>query len=398
MRAALGAAVALLLALPAGAGAAQESRGIGYDLDGTPTPNPAKLNQLDLYAPADVMAGAARPVVVYVHGGGWMRGDKGNRIADKVRLFTGAGYLFASVNYRLSPDPIDLSYPSSRVRFPIQQEDVGEAIAWLDRNVAAYGGDPRRILLIGHSAGAQIVALLATDPSYVARWGVDPAHLLGTVALDTDAYDIAKRIATGDAETKEMFYSGFATPAENALDGTWARASAILHADPADPDFLLVTQAAAPRRITGAEQMAAALGQDPATSVFRAPYDHAGINAAVGSPTDQSGETAAIMSFFTAKAGPLQPPTARVRILDRPPNVLRLRHGRRLRVHFRFAAVGEATSLRCRLDRHRYHRCRSPRRYRVKPGRHRFRVVAVGASGEQGPVRKIGFRVRDRRR
>lgn len=392
------AAALLLLALPSAAGAARAEKGIAYDLDGTPTPNPAKLNQLDLYAPADVAAGAARPVVVYVHGGGWNRGDKANKIDRKVNLFTGAGYVFVSVNYRLSPDPVDLSYPASRVRFPTQPGDVAEAIAWLDRNVVSYGGDPRRIMLIGHSAGAQLIALLATDPSFVARWGVDPAHLIGAVALDTDSYDIERRVTSGGAQIRTLIYNGFATAAENAVDGTWAAASPIAHADAADPDFLLVTQAGSPSRIAGAEDMAAALGQDPASSVFRAPYDHAGINEAVGSPTDQSGETAAIMSFLAAKAGPLVPPTARVRILKRPPKVLRLHRGRRLRVGFRFRSSADGTSLLCRLDRHRFRRCRSPRRYRVKPGRHRFRVVAVGAAGERGPVRRIRFRVLDRRR
>lgn len=387
-------AAAAVLVLPTGAAAAKSQKGVAYDLDGTPTPHPASLNQLDLYTPDDVGAGAARPVVVYVHGGGWSRGDKGNKIADKVNLFTGAGYLFASVNYRLSPDPPDPSYPPDRVRFPTQPGDVAEALAWLERNVAAYGGDPRRILLIGHSAGAQIVALLSTDSSFVTGWGIDPAHLLGTVALDGDAYDVAGRVASGNNQMKQLIYNGFATPAENAAEGTWATASAILHADPADPDLLLVTQGGAPGRVANAEAMATALGQDPAASVFRAPYDHAGINQAVGSPTDAAGETEAIMNFFASKAAA----ASRVRILKRPKTLIKLRHGKRFRVRFRFEAEGGASSFQCRLDSHSFRRCSSPQGYRVKPGRHSFRVVAVGAAGERGPVRRIGFRVRDRRR
>ena len=384
---------AALLTLPVGAVAAQSNPGISYDLDGT-TAKPATLNQLDLYTPNGLAAGAGRPVVVYVHGGGWHRGDKGHQITDKVNLFTGAGYVFASVNYRLSPNPIDPSYPADRIRFPVQQSDVAEAIAWLDRNVATYGGDPRRILLIGHSAGAQIVALLTTDPSFVAGWGVDPAHLLGTVALDGDAYDVTERVTTGGNDIRDLIYNGFATPAENAAEGTWATASAILYADPADPDMLLVTQAAAPGRVANAEQVAVALGQDPATSVFRAPYDHGGINAAVGSSDDPAGETDAIMRFFASKA----PPASRVRILDRPKTKTDLRRGKRLRVRFRFDAVGGASSFKCRLDKHDFRRCASPQVYRVKPGRHKFRIAAVSAGGQLGPVRKIGFRVRDRRR
>ncbi len=348
--------------------------------------------------PDDVSAGAARPVVVYVHGGAWNAGDKSNNLARKIDLFTGAGYVFASVNYRLSPDPIDFSYPAARVRFPTHPADVGEAIGWLDRNVAAYGGDPRRILLIGHSAGAHIVSLVSTDLSYVSRWGVDPSHLLGTVSLDTDNYDITDQATNGSNQAKVLAYNGIATPEENALDGSWAAASPIVHADPADPDFLLVTQAAKPGRIANTNAMAAALGQDPATSVFPAPYDHAGINDAVGSPTDLSGETQAIMSFFASKAGTLQPPTARVRIVKRPKTLIKLRRGKRATVRFRFEAEGEATSFLCRLDAKDPRPCGSPKKYRVKPGRHNFRAIAVGAAGERGPTRRIGFRVVDRTR
>ncbi len=388
-------AIAALLALPASAGAAKANIGINYDLDGT-TPSPPSRNQLDLYTPDDDDGGvgAARPIVVYVHGGGWHRGDKGHQITDKVNLFTGAGYVFASVNYRLSPDPIDPSYPADRIRFPVQPSDVAEAIAWLERNVGSYGGDPRRILLIGHSAGAQIVALLSTDPSFVAGWGVDPANLRGTVALDGDAYDVAGRVASGSNQIKQLIYNGFATPAENAAEGTWATASAILHADPADPDLLLVTQAGTPGRAANADAMAVALGQDPAASVFRAPYDHGGINAAVGSSNDPAGETEAVMRFFASKVAA----ATRVRILERPKAVVKLRRGKRLRVRFRFEAEGGASSFQCRLDKHKFRRCSSPQRYRVKPGRHSFRVVAVASGGERGPVRRIGFRVRDRRR
>ncbi|MCB0865362.1 MAG: alpha/beta hydrolase [Solirubrobacterales bacterium] len=395
-----GLAVAMLtaLALAPSAGAAQSHKGIVYDLDGTPVPNPPRLNQLDLYTPDDVGAGASRPVVVYVHGGGWATGDKSNKLNDKINLFTGAGYVFVSVNYRLANNPVDLSYPPTRVRFPTIPSDVAEALGWLDRNVAAYGGDPRRLLLMGHSAGAQLVSLITTDPSYVSSWGVDPAHLLGTVSLDTDTYDITERAMTGNDSSKTMIYNAVATPQENAVDGAWARYSATNYADPGDPDFLLVTQAGAPRRAANTEQMATLLGQDPATSVFKAPYDHEGINAAVGSPTDQSGETAAIMAFFASKAGPLQPATSRVTVLKRPKTVVKLRHGKRARVRFRFQAESGATSFACRIDKKKERRCASPKSYKVKPGRHTFRVVAVGSAGERGPVRKIGFRVVDKRR
>ena len=89
-------AAATTLLLPLTAHAAVATPGIDYDLDGSGGSVPPSLNQLDLYSPDGVTAVDSRPVVVYVHGGGWRVGDKSNKIAKKVALFTGAGYLLAS--------------------------------------------------------------------------------------------------------------------------------------------------------------------------------------------------------------------------------------------------------------------------------------------------------------
>ena len=359
---------------------------VDYDL-GSPV-SPAAQNQLDVYRPDGSASTDSRPVVVYVHGGGWMRGDKSNRIADKVDLFTGAGYVFVSANYRLSPDPPDTSYPPERVRFPAHPDDVGEAIGWIDRNIAAYGGDPERILLIGHSAGAHLVSLVSTDPRYVTRHGVEPWQLIGTVALDGDAYDVADRIAEVGPGSAPTFLSAFATAEENALDGTWATASPERWADPSDPEHLIVTQAAAPGRIADAEELALALGQDPA-GVFRAPYDHAGINNAVGG-ADPAGETQAILGFFAQMLGTAKKPRAMIR---RYPGK-RIRTGRaKAKVKFTFAANVAGSRFECRLDSKRYRPCRSPWVERVKRGRHRFRVRAIAPSGRPGPADAFRFRV-----
>ena len=383
-------AVAAVLALvPAMAPAAIASPAIGYDLDGM-SPTPAGLGQLDLYLPDGTAASDRLPVVVYVHGGGWRRGDKANAIGRKVALFTGAGYAFASVNYRLSPDPIDPSFPADRIRFPDHPDDIGEAIGWLDRNVATYGGDPSRILLIGHSAGAHLVSLISTDPRYVTRWGVDRRHMVGTVSLDTDAYDVAAKATTGSAAGKALFFNAFATPAENAVDSTWATASPIAFADGKDPGFLLVTQQGSPRRVAGAERMADALGSG--SSVLAVPYDHNGINDAIGSSEDPADETPAIMSFFDRRLALTR--TSKVRVEKRPKRRVNLaRDRRRARIRFRFVAKSTATAFECRRDRAPYRRCASPVIYRAGVGRHRFRVRAIAANGKRGPIRIVRFRV-----
>src|SRR4051812_9804619 len=95
------AAAALLLAFAAsGASAYTAHRDLDYDIDSPPGPPPARPNYLALSAPPGA-ASARRPLVVYVHGGGGRTGDKANQIENKAKLFPGAGYLFASLNYRL---------------------------------------------------------------------------------------------------------------------------------------------------------------------------------------------------------------------------------------------------------------------------------------------------------
>ncbi len=384
------AVAAAVAVLPAAAGAAEIQPAIAYDLDGSPPPSPPSQGQLDLYSPDGAKAGDHRPVVVYVHGGGWSVGDKSNKIAAKADLFTAAGYAFASVNYRLSPDPVDPAFPADRIRFPDHPDDVGEAIGWIDRNVGAYGGDPSRIVLIGHSAGAHLVSLLSTNPAYVTRWGVDRRHLIGTVSLDTDAYDVAARAAEGSARAKALIYNAFATPAENAADGTWAAASPLLFADRRDPPMLLVTQSRAPARAAGAAEMATAL--DGRGEVLAVPYDHEGINAAVGSDEDPAGETAAIMAFIDDALAASRP--SKTRIERAPKATVRLRGDRsRARVRFRFRAVTGADHFECRLDGAGFRRCASPATYRTGKGRHRFKVRAIASNGAAGPVRVVRFRV-----
>jgi acetyl esterase/lipase len=111
--------------------------------------------RLDIYAPRG--AAANRPVLVFFYGGNWDSGDKQD--------YGFAGRAFAELGYvTVVPD-----YAHSHERpWPAFMEDAGAALAWVDANIAEYGGDPARIVVAGHSAGAYIAAMLALDP----RWGV----------------------------------------------------------------------------------------------------------------------------------------------------------------------------------------------------------------------------------
>src|SRR3954465_9241975 len=99
---------------------------------------------LDVYAPADAKN---FPVVFWIHGGGWQTGDKSD-VKLKPQWFMDKGFVFVSINYRLLPD-VDMG---------TLHRDVAKAFRWVEDHVAEYGGDPKRVLVGGHSAGAQLAA------------------------------------------------------------------------------------------------------------------------------------------------------------------------------------------------------------------------------------------------
>jgi acetyl esterase/lipase len=107
---------------------------------------------LDVYSPP----GAKNlPVVFWIHGGGWVTGDKKD-VQMKPQVFMEKGFVFVATNYRLLPS-VDMG---TIVR------DVAKSIRWVHDHIAAHGGDPKRLLVMGHSAGAQLAALVCTDERY----------------------------------------------------------------------------------------------------------------------------------------------------------------------------------------------------------------------------------------
>ncbi|MBN8867925.1 MAG: alpha/beta hydrolase [Solirubrobacterales bacterium] len=382
---------------------------IDYNLDATGPSQPG-ANCLDLYLPPepDGAGQGLRPVVVWVHGGGWMNGDKKNRMTDKARLFNDLGYVVASLNYRLSPDisggGFDGSFDPGRVRAPDHVRDVAEAIRWLSRNVASHGGDPDRIVLVGHSAGAHLVSLLGTNPSWLAGRAVSEKQILGVVSLDTETFDVREEADPGNplnsASRLALIWNAFGTPDEEAVDPRWADSSPQVAADPSDPPFLLVTQSARALRMASNNEFATSLGEDPASAVVGVPLDHEGINTALGSATDTTVETARVSAFVRDVIAGAKP--AGVKVTRRPARrvVIRAPRHRRVKprkVAFAFRGTGRATGFQCRIDRQRFRSCRSPRSFRVRPGRHVFRVRPLNPSGRPGGEKAVTFRVVVRR-
>ena len=135
--------------------------------------------RLDVYLPAQAKAA---PIIFMVHGGAWMIGDKGASafVSNKVAHWLPKGYILVSSNYRMSrqPNPLD------------QADDIARALAFVQSKAPSWGGDPTRVLLLGHSAGAHLVSLLAADPRIVTSKGGTP--WLGTIVLDSAAYDLVE--------------------------------------------------------------------------------------------------------------------------------------------------------------------------------------------------------------
>lgn len=126
-------------------------------------------DKLDLYVPDEAKDA---PVLVFFHGGALIRGDKAGQ-KHVGRRFAGAGFLTVCANYRLSPG----------VMHPAHVEDSAAAIAWVVKNIASYGGDPGRIFVAGHSAGAYLAALVALDPRYLEAHDLSPSLLRGVIPI-----------------------------------------------------------------------------------------------------------------------------------------------------------------------------------------------------------------------
>jgi acetyl esterase/lipase len=154
--------------LPAGA---RVVRDVAYGSD--------PRQRFDVYAPAGAHDA---PVILMVHGGGWRRGDKSmsNVVANKVAYWVPRGVVVISVNYRMLPDTLPLE----------QARDVARALSLAQRRAAEWGGAPDRFVLMGHSAGAHLVSLLAAEPQLAREQGARPWR--GTVSLDSACLDVVQ--------------------------------------------------------------------------------------------------------------------------------------------------------------------------------------------------------------
>ncbi|GAB3019241.1 hypothetical protein GCM10027185_15490 [Spirosoma pulveris] len=139
----------------------------------------AERHLLDVYTPRKAAATAKLPVVMFIHGGSWNSGSK-NLYSFIGRRLAKQGVVAVIINYQLAP----------AVRVPAMADDCAEAVRWTTQHIAEYGGDPNRIFVMGHSAGAGLAALLATDSRLFTKLGLAKNPVKGTILDDPAGLDM----------------------------------------------------------------------------------------------------------------------------------------------------------------------------------------------------------------
>lgn len=254
---------------PAEAGPPRLDRDIPY--------GPHPRQRLDAYLPSGPASGA---LLVMVHGGAWRFGDKALRrvVHHKVQRWLPQGHAFVSINYRLLPeaDPLE------------QARDVARAVAFVQAQARGWGADPDRIVLMGHSAGAHLAALVTADRGLAGAQGVRP--WAGTVLLDSAALDVP---ALMQDQPLRLYRNAFGDDPRY-----WRQVSPVHQLQPRPAPLLLVHAA---RRDDAREQnqrMAQAVQQAGWRAVLM-PVDlsHGDINSELGRPGPY---TEAVEAFFAS--------------------------------------------------------------------------------------------------
>lgn len=240
------------------------------------------LLSLDLYGFDEKLSGATKkscplyPVLIYVHGGGWQNGDKKNAMRMKPDLFNSQGFIFISVNYRLSP----------KVMHPVQVQDLARAVDWVLKNISRWGGDPEKISLMGHSAGAHLVSLLATHPSHLKKIAnINGGQLRCVVSNDTAVYNIPDVVSSrADSHEVQNIFVSIGRDSQVLRD---ASPSLQIKKSSKLPQFLVITRGSARRRRTASEFVDVLKGVGAQVQTLTlSDLSHSQVNTLIGSPND----------------------------------------------------------------------------------------------------------------
>ncbi|MEP3050575.1 MAG: alpha/beta fold hydrolase [Erythrobacter sp.] len=246
---------------------------------------------LDYYEPVDgpqtYRWDELSPLVIFIHGGGWKLGDH-KTVHSKAAHFTQAGYAFASTGYRVVPD----------VRVEDQVRDVAAGIDAIRARAGDFGFDPNRIVLIGHSSGAHVAALISTDPQFA---GDAFSAISGVILLDGAGYEIASSMAQARAPSRRLYTDVFGSdPArQSAL-------SPVTHVGGPDaPNWLALYVSDRERSKDQSNLLVSQLNNEGANAVAVAIEDsgHAKLNRQLGTSEDAATE---LVDAFLAQIFPNQ--------------------------------------------------------------------------------------------
>lgn len=233
--------------------------------------------QLDVYIPPGTRDA---PIIVMVHGGAWRIGDKANTgsVENKLKHWLPKGYILVSVNYRMLPKA--MAYE--------QAQDAAQALGWVQSHARDWEGDDGKIILMGHSAGAHLVALLSSRPDMVrARWA-------GTVVLDSAAMKLS--------DTMNRRHPRFYDEAFGDDPAYWAKASPMGQWTPAAVPMMFVCSTQRPDAPCDDAERFRALAAKAGKNLSVLPQDlsHAEINRTLGLPGPY---TASVDAFIEARLG-----------------------------------------------------------------------------------------------
>lgn len=236
---------------------------------------------LDVYLPP---AGAARaPVIVFFYGGNWVSGSRAD-YAFVGQALAARGFVVVIPDYRLYP----------QVRYPDFLEDSAQAVAWTVREIAAYGGDPGRVFVMGHSAGAYNAAMLALDERWLGKQGLTPQALSGWIGL-AGPYNF---LPIQNPTTRPVFHFPDTPPASQP----------IAHVAPSSPPALLIAaqsdEVVRPARNTGAMAARLRAAQVPVREVYYDGVGHAALVATLSTSLRGLAPTLdAVEAFVRGEAG-----------------------------------------------------------------------------------------------
>lgn len=208
-------ALALLIAAPV-FGSPLDAPSSSYTRTADVSYGVSARQKLDIYVPNAGAPPLARPVIIFLYGGGWEIGRR-ERYRFVGKALTGDGFVAVVPDYRVYPDAL----------FPDFIFDAAKAVRWTKDNIARFGGDAARIFVMGHSAGAHIAAMLALDPQYLQHVGMARSQLRGMIGL-AGLYDFLPLTS----ERQEFIFG----PAAQR----W-RSQPINFADGTNPPMLLLT-------------------------------------------------------------------------------------------------------------------------------------------------------------